>query len=258
MRLELLWNPRLLCERLATESMRRRRLAELRDTPAAGLALGHIDTLELLRVARSTEINVIYDLGANVGTWSLLAKSLIPNAQIHSFEPLSKHQAEFCKNLRGMEQVTLHPVALGPDNANKTLHVTGFSDGTSILQPTDASWSHFGVREVARYPQQVFRLDDYRTAKQLPYPDLLKLDIQGYELEALRGAPNCVASTKAIITEVSFIEYYKGQCLFHELVTYLAQMGLFPCAFGVNTPIGRSIGQTDALFMRNPASTTEH
>ena len=91
MRLELLYNARLLCERLAIESVRRRRLAALKGTQAAGLALGHIDTLELVELAGQAGISVIYDIGANVGTWSLLAKSLIPGARIHAFEPLPKH-----------------------------------------------------------------------------------------------------------------------------------------------------------------------
>jgi len=51
MRLELLYNPRLLCERLAVESVKRRRLATLKRTQAVGLALGHIDTLELVKLA---------------------------------------------------------------------------------------------------------------------------------------------------------------------------------------------------------------
>src|ERR1700722_2955050 len=101
MRLELLYNPRLLCERLAIESVRRRRLAALKDTQAAGLALGHIDTLELVELAGQAGINVIYDIGANVGTWSLLAKALIPAARIHAFEPLAKHQAQFLHTLKG-------------------------------------------------------------------------------------------------------------------------------------------------------------
>jgi FkbM family methyltransferase len=250
MRLELLYNPRLLCERLAIESVRRRRLAALKGTQAAGLALGHIDTLELVELAGQAGINVIYDIGANVGTWSLLAKSLIPGARIHAFEPLPKHQTEFLHNFTGTEDVTLHAIAVGSDNATETLHVTDFSDASSLLQPNEASWSQFGVREVAQFPLQVFRLDDYRLDKQLPWPDLIKLDIQGYELEALRGGPECLTSAKAIVAEVSFIEYYEGQCLFHDLVTYLAEFGLFARAFGINMPTGRPVGQTDVLFMR--------
>jgi FkbM family methyltransferase len=250
MRLELLYNPRLLCERLAIESGRRRRFAALKGTQAATLALGHIDTLELVELARQAGISVIYDIGANIGTWSLLAKSIIPSARIHAFEPLAKHQAKFLRTFADREDVTLHPIAVGSDNATETFHVTDFSDASSLLQPNEASWSQFGVREVQQFPLQVFRLDDYRRDKQLSWPELIKLDIQGFELEALRGGPECLTSAKAIITEVSFIEYYEGQCLFHDLVTYLAQFGLFMRAFGINTPTGSPVGQTDVLFMR--------
>ena len=149
MRLELLYNARLLCERLAIESVRRRRLAALKGTQAAGLTLGHIDTLELVGLAGQAGISVIYDVGANVGTWSLLAKSLIPDARIHAFEPLPKHQTEFLRNFTGTEDVILHPIAVGSDNATETLHVTDFSDASSLLQPNEASWSKFGVREVS-------------------------------------------------------------------------------------------------------------
>jgi FkbM family methyltransferase len=257
MRLKLLYSPRLLCERLASESVRRRRLAGLSGTQAAGLSLGHIDTLELVEIARSAGISVIYDIGANVGTWSLLARSLMPGARIHAFEPLPKHQTEFLHNFRSREDVTLHSIALGSVNAPETLHVTDFSDASSLLPPNEASRSQFRVREVAQMPLQVFRLDDYRLEKQLPLPDLIKLDIQGYELEALKGAPECLRSAKAIIAEVSFIEYYDGQCLCHDLAAHLAVFGLFIRAFGVNTPLGKPVLQTDVLFMRAARSGAE-
>jgi FkbM family methyltransferase len=250
MRLELLYNPRMLCERLATESVRRRRLAELKGTPGANLKTGHIDTLELIKLARRAGIEVIYDIGANAGTFSQLAKSLIGGVSIHAFEPLAEHQARFVEAFSGDPRVTLHPIAVGSDNKEGTLHVTDFSDESSLLQPSETGREHFGTREVNRFPLQISRLDDYRRAKQLPFPDLIKLDIQGYELEALRGGTECLASAKAVIAEVSFIEYYEGQCLFHEVVGYLAACQFFVRAFGVNTPTGDTLGQTDVLFMR--------
>jgi len=253
MRPALFFNPRLLCERLAIESIRKRRLAELRGTPAAGLALAHIDSLELLKLAREAGIDTIYDIGASVGTWSLLAKSLIPNANIHAFEPLAKHQSEFHKKLDCVTEVTMHPIALGARNAIEKFHVTDFSDSSSILRPNELSKLHLGVTEAEQITLSVHRLDEYRRERNLPSPDLLKLDIQGYELEALRGAPECLAAAKAVIAEVSFVEYYDGQCLFHELAYHLAQAGLFLTAFAAVMPTGRPVGQTDALFTRSMA-----
>lgn len=257
MRLKLLYNPRLLCERLAIESVKRRRLAKLKGTQASGLSLGHTDTLELVELASQAGISVMYDIGANAGTWSRLATALVPGARIEAFEPLPKHQAEFLRNFAGSTDVTLHPIAVGSDNGTETFHVTDFSDASSLLQPNEASWSQFGVREVQQFMLPVVRLDDYRRERQLPPPDLIKLDIQGFELEALQGAPECLMSAKAVITEVSFIEYYEGQCLFHDLVGHLAKFGLFLRAFGINTPTGKPVGQTDVLFMRRASSGRE-
>lgn len=254
MRRDLLYSPRLLCERLAIESIRKKRLSQLKGTPAARLSLGHIESLELIVLARKLGINTIYDIGANVGTWSLLAQSLIPAAQIHAFEPLDRHQQEFRQSFGSSKEVVLHPIALGSQKAEQTLHVVSSSDSSSLLQSTELLEEHFGIREVGESKVQVWRLDDYQELKNLPSPDLLKLDIQGYELEALRGAPNCLKSVKALITEVSFVAFYRNQCLFHDLVAYLASFGLFTYAFGAGTATGSQVFQTDVLFVRSRPS----
>ena len=254
MRLALLYNPRLLCERLAIASVRARRLAHLRGTPAAGLELGHIDSLELVALARDAGARVVYDIGANIGTWSLLAKSLIPDAEIHAFEPLVEHDAAFGKSFEGIAGVTLHEVALGSQDADATMHVTEFSDASSLLPPNALGASVPGMYEVGQRSIAVRRLDGYRRTHGLPLADFIKLDIQGYELEALRGAPECLGAAKAVLAEVSFMAYYENQCLFHDLVGHLASAGLLLTALAATTPTGRPLGQTDALFMRANAA----
>ena len=95
MRPSLIWNWRLLCERLALASLRHRRLAKLRNTPARSLSLGHIESLELLELIEDADAKVIYDVGANVGTWTLLAKSIFPASRVEAFEPLPSHHGGF-------------------------------------------------------------------------------------------------------------------------------------------------------------------
>jgi FkbM family methyltransferase len=248
--MELFYNPRLLCERLAIASMRQRRLAKLRNTPARKLSLGHIDSLELLEIAKPLGIRSICDVGANVGTWTLLAKAVIPEATVEAFEPLPKHHIGFQNNLQEVPGVKLHRLALGPENTTASLRVTDFSDASSLLPLAEASRLQFGLKEVETVPTTVRRLDDYRQENSLPLPDLIKLDVQGYELEVLKGAPECLRAAKAVITEVSFINYYKGQCLFHDLVNFLAEFDLFVAAFGINTPTAAIVNQTDVIFLR--------
>lgn len=212
--------------------------------------MGHIESIELLELARPAEIEVIYDIGANVGTWALLAKSVIPEATVEAFEPLPKHHADLYRNLRHVSGISLHPIALGQQNTTAILRVTDFSDASSLLPLAKASQVRFGVNEVEQFGTEVWRLDEYRVEKELPFPDLIKLDVQGYELEVLKGAPECLRSAKAVLTEVSFIEIYEGQCFFHDVVGWLAGFGFFPRIFGVSTPVGETLEQADLLFTR--------
>jgi FkbM family methyltransferase len=210
---------------------------------------GHIDSLELLDLIAGAGVNVIYDIGANVGTWSLLAKSIIPNAKIHAFEPLPEHADAFARACTGLNDIILHHVALGSENSTATLHVTDFSDASSLLPIAEAGRLHFGIQEAGRFATTVRRLDDYRAEKQLPWPDVLKLDVQGYELEVLKGATECLMHAKAVIAEVSFVVIYEEQCLFEGVVELMKERGFRLHALGVNTSLGRPLVQTDALFV---------
>jgi hypothetical protein len=152
------------------------------------------------------------------------------------------------KNFAGAAGVNLHAISLGAENGKGSLHVTDFSDASSLLPLAEASCSHFVLTEVGVVPTEVRKPDDFRKEFGLPNPDL-----QGYELEVLKGARDCLRTAKAVISEGRFLEYYQGQCLFHDLVAFLADYGLFVNAVGVNTPLGRTIDQTDVLFTRRQA-----
>ena len=250
MRLELLYNPRLLCERLAELSIERRRLAKLRGTVAGQLTTGHIDSLELLELVRPQNPQVIYDVGANVGTWTLLAKALYPQVQVHAFEPLPMHAEKFRQLTAGLKGVHLHEIGLGPRQAQAVIKVTDFSDASSLLKLNEEGKRLFRLNQIGETPIQIQRLDDWVVRHHLPSPDLIKLDIQGYELEALRGGEISLRSANAVLTEVSFVELYQDQCLIDELAGYLRPHGFHLYAFGAKTELGKPLLQTDALFIK--------
>jgi FkbM family methyltransferase len=252
-RKELFYSPRLLCERLAAESLRRRRLAKLRGTPAEILRLGHIDSLELLELCSSLPIRTIYDIGANVGTWSLLARSVIPKAEVHAFEPLEVCRAEFLRNTEAVGGIRLHEVALAACNGTATMHVGAVADVSSLLPPSQRVSGDKATMCIV----QTRSLDSYITERGLPTADLLKLDVQGYELEVLGGAHNALKNARAVICEVSFVPLYHGQCLFADVVTFLAREGFALRALAEATPMGRALEQTDALFLRSDSSTIQ-
>ncbi|MBI5771149.1 MAG: FkbM family methyltransferase [Verrucomicrobia bacterium] len=253
MRLSLLYNPIDLIERLAIAAQRRRRFRRLRGTPAAGLSLGHIGSLELLELLRPAPPAVIYDIGANVGTWTCLAKSLFPAAQVEAFEPLEQHHAEFARRTAAWPgTVRLHSPALGAMEHTAQMHVMDFSDASSLLALGSEGAREFNIHEAGEKTVPVVPLDVLVARANLPPPDLLKLDVQGYELEVLRGATATLRHARAVLCEVSFREFYTGQAQFPDILAFLTAEGFALHAFGHGLDLGQPLVQADALFLRPP------
>jgi FkbM family methyltransferase len=255
MRRELFYNPWLLCERLAELSVLARRRKSLRGTPASWLTNDHIGSLELLRQLSPAQSAVVYDVGANVGTWTLLLKAIHPHAVVHGFEPLTGHVDGFRANTASLKDVHLHQIALGEAEATGSMHVTSFSDASSLLPLANAGAEQWHIHEVAREAVQIESMDHWQARAGVPFATLIKLDVQGFELAVLRGASRCLAHAEAVLLEVSFQEYYEGQCLFADVVAFLASHGFALNALGHDTSLGRRLIQADALFIadRRPA-----
>jgi hypothetical protein len=97
---------------------------------------------------------------------------------------------------------------------------------------------------------QVARLDDYVDEKKIPKPDLIKLDVQGFEYEVVCGGPKVFDHASAVIIEASLKEFYVGQRRFDELLTILAEAGFFLHAFGARTALAQPLDQCDVLLLR--------
>ena len=82
----------------------------------------------------------------------------------------------------------------------------------------------------------------------IPFPDLMKLDVEGYELEVLKNAAECMRHCKYIILEVSFIERHIGQPLFHEVVSFMGQQQYYLHSFPYKMPLAQPVFMADVLF----------
>jgi len=250
MRKELFYSPFVLLPRIGEWAETSRRLRRLRGTVAAPLRAKHIDALELLDLLRPLDPRVIFDIGAHIGTWTLLVKALFPNSDVHAFEPLEQHAGKFRASVGGIPGITLHEVALGAEGVCAKMHVNDFSDTSSVLELTQIGHQEWRLSKVNELALKLRSLDQYVAEYRIPFPDVIKLDVQGFELEVLKHAANVLAHTKAVIAEVSFKEFYAGQCRFEDVVTFLSANELYVHAFGARTPRGSALSQTDVLFLR--------
>jgi FkbM family methyltransferase len=128
--------------------------------------------------------DVFYDIGAHGGVYSLtyLARC---GGQVHSFEPMPE---ELLLNFRlnGVSGERVHAVAVG-DQA-------GTARMTTRLRSRNHVDAAAGDREVP-----IVRLDDYARERGLPDPQWIKIDIEGMELPALRGAEQILSRARPVV-----------------------------------------------------------
>lgn len=149
---------------------------------------------------------VIYDIGASNGVWSECISAVAPDASFHLFEPLCEIVEFYKRDLQDRSQrlknFNVHPIALGETNGNCCLFVTHDGWGSSLHDRGDIP----EVRERVTVP--VYRLDDYAAEKNLPPPDVMKIDSQGGERVILNGAARLLQEVNVLFLETWFDRGY--------------------------------------------------
>ena len=175
---------------------------------------------------KAMNMTTVVDIGANRGQFSLVARRCFPRARILAFEPLPGPGGKFSRVFSADERVTLNSLAIGPVAEEMPLHVSRSDDSSSLLPITDRQTSLFpGTDEAQVITVAVAPLSDFVDANEVSRPALLKLDVQGFELEALKGCESLLGVFDAIYVECSFIELYRGQALVADVIDWLHGRG---------------------------------
>jgi FkbM family methyltransferase len=142
---------------------------------------------------------VVVDAGANIGIYSeFLSRCVRPSGVVHSFEPCPDNFRRLCCATRKLPNVRLCPAAVGERSGETMLYVS------DKLNVDHRAYATEGDARRARQVGMV-ALDDY--FKPGERVDLLKLDIQGYELHALQGAKRVVNENQEIKLLLEFWPY---------------------------------------------------
>jgi FkbM family methyltransferase len=205
------------------------------------------------RWLQNAGIRTIIDVGGYIGSFAYAMRSILPEVQIYSFEPLEENYQALVKNLSPFGKIQAFRTALGEKSGTVDFFKNDFAASSSVLEMADLHRRLFPkTRNQIRVKVPLARLDDYMDQMSLHSPILMKLDVQGYEVNVLRGARNVLQQVDYLVTEVSFVELYAGQPLFDEIHALLAAQG-FRYAGDLDSmlsPVDGSILQADALFIR--------
>ena len=98
---------------------------------------------------------------------------------------------------------------------------------------------------------KIRRLKNFLKKKDIQQPALLKLDVQGYEIEALKGCEDLLSCFNFVYIECSFVELYKGQPLYSEIKRWLESKNFsYVKKFNSSFDKQKNIIQADFFFKR--------
>jgi len=194
--------------------------------------LRYRDIIPYSAIARHIPRNpVILEAGAANGSNTIEMAEYWPLSHIHAFEPVPDARESLLKKTETCrERVNVYPVALGEKAGSFPMFVSG--DGTasdsqssSLLAPT----SHAEEFDFVRFGKQIMvdvdTIDHWAEQNNIKQVNFMWLDMQGYELRALRGAVAILAGVQAIHMEISNSALYAGAPLAPEVHRFMASIG---------------------------------
>jgi len=214
-----------------------------------------LDYLKLRQVFRGNGNMVLYDIGANNGLLSTFWSKLHQVETIYAFEPVSSVFAELQENTKHITKIVPIKTALGDASGELTINVNDWNPSSSLLPLSDRHLAEFPFATKARSETiTVVRLDDIVAERGLRTPDLVKIDVQGFEDKVLSGGAKTIGRARYCIIELSLDMLYQGCPRITDIITIMDGLG-FDLVDIVGEVTGRAgrLVQVDGLFRKRNA-----
>ncbi|MBX3351428.1 MAG: FkbM family methyltransferase [Phycisphaeraceae bacterium] len=170
----------------------------------------------------------LLDIGANEGAVARRMLDVFPNATVHAFEPAPDMFTRLAERAERTPGLVPHPLAVGDRNGQAMMHITRNHLLSSLLPASAEGFSAYGqwVERVRTVPVRCVRLDDWAIEAGVARVDALKIDVQGLELDVLRGATRLLGEgTTWIFSEAQLIPEYDGAASFSQIDLFLNSLG---------------------------------
>lgn len=203
---------------------------------------------------RGVRPECVLDGGACVGHWTRLFHSIFPDAKILMVEPQLRHQETLSALVaRRPSHLKFASTLLGPPGLGSVPFIVlddeGGGTGSSVMpEISDVP------RHIVHTP--VTTLDSLVIEQGFGTPDFVKLDVQGYEIEVLKGASQTLRHAAFVLLEVSISNYNEGSPLIHDIVQWMHGKGYVVYELFDLSRRNDVLVQVDLLFARARSGVT--
>lgn len=179
---------------------------------------------DVQRFSGTRKLDVIFDVGANIGQTVERLVRYFPQSQIHSFEPERTSFETLKRRFGASPGVHLHEVALGAASGTAALQINDNSEMNTLVGTVNATSS---------VAVEVTTLDAFTAAAGLSHIDVLKIDVEGWELEVLKGADGLIAANNVVfvVVETAFSAGEQSMQQFSSLHVDMEKRGFVLCGF---------------------------
>jgi FkbM family methyltransferase len=194
----------------------------------------------------------IFDIGANEGEITDRYSKMFPTATIYSFEPVPEVFTILERKFHENPQIIVNQLAVSDAVGTADFYLHGYeaSGWNSMLPKLPGS---IVPEDVSAVKVPTITIDGFCDRHNINTIDLLKLDIQGGELRALKGALNMLQKgvIKLIYSEILFCDLYEGQAMFQDIAAYLHDFGYRTYGlYNLYSPNDGALRWGDAIFFR--------
>lgn len=176
--------------------------------------------------AKHQNFKTILDIGANEGQFVKLIRNHCKESMIYSFEPLKECYDKLKVNIDTQQPSMAFHFALGAKEETMKINRNESSPSSSILSMDELHkkelphTTNTDTEEIT-----VKSLDQIASDLKIEQPLLIKIDVQGFEDQVIRGGENTIKEASIVVVELSFEELYEGQPLFDDIYSIMKTMG---------------------------------
>jgi FkbM family methyltransferase len=190
----------------------------------------------------------VFDVGAAFGIFARECHKIFPDAHYLLVEPIEEYLPVLSKVVDSLSHATNVIAVVAAEDGRTFLNVHHDLVGSSLYREVEEGTDIDGVRREVR----AITLDHLVDEQSASPPFLIKIDVQGAELDVLAGGQKTLAETEYVLLEVSLFNFFHQGPAFCDVVAYMKSKGFVPYdVYGLQyRPLDGALSQIDIAFVK--------